>query len=183
MAAGQLVKQQPGFAINVKISTDVVLNDGFATEMLQHILHAKCQPSNLTFEVIDLHDYKFNDVARVALHNLQINGFRIGIGNFGKTDADIDFIEKFQPDEIFLAKSFCAELLGSTSSAIFAVGALRIAKANQVITTADGIDDRDVLTALRRHACDRGKGKIIAMPLNLFNFRSIYFRSFDNKVG
>jgi EAL domain-containing protein (putative c-di-GMP-specific phosphodiesterase class I) len=129
MAAGQLVQQQSDFAINVKISTDILLEDGFAADMLHHILDAKCQPSNLTFEVIDLHDHKWNDAVRVILHKLQLNGFRIGIGNFGTTDADIDLINIFQPDEIFLAKSFCAELLGSTSSAIFAAGALRIAKA------------------------------------------------------
>jgi EAL domain-containing protein (putative c-di-GMP-specific phosphodiesterase class I) len=183
MAAGQLVQQQSDFAINVKISTDILLEDGFAADMLHHILDAKCQPSNLTFEVIDLHDHKWNDAVRVVLHKLQLNGFRIGIGNFGTTDADIDLINIFQPDEIFLAKSFCAELLGSTSSAIFAAGALRIAKANHIITTANGIDDRDVLTALRRHACHKGKGKIIATPLNLLNFCSIYFTAFHNKVG
>lgn len=183
MAAGHLVKQQSDFAVNVKISPAMLLDDSFAPAMLQHISDAKCQPSNLTFEVIDLHDYKLNDAVRVALQKLQMHGFRIGISNFGTTDADMDFINTFQPDEIFLAKSFCAELLGSTSSAIFAVGALRIAKAKHIITTANGIDDRDVLTALRRHACDKGKGKIIAIPLNLLNFCSIYFTAIHSKVG
>jgi len=95
MAAGQLVQQQSDFAINVKISTDILLEDGFAADMLHHILDAKCQPSNLTFEVIDLHDHKWNDAVRVILHKLQLNGFRIGIGNFGTTDADIDLINIF----------------------------------------------------------------------------------------
>ena len=182
-AVAQLIKSHASFAVSVKVSTDIVLSPGFGANMLQRTIAAQCQPSNLTFDVVDLHNHKFDESAREALHDLQSIGFRVGIGNFGSTDADIDFIKKFQPDEIFLAKSFSAELLGSTSNEIFAVGALRIAKASMVITTADGIDDRDVLTALRRHGCDRGKGKIIAMPLNIMNFYDLYLNDIDKKVG
>ena len=92
-------------------------------------------------------------------------------------------MKKFEPDEIVLAKSFSAELLGSKSNEIFAVGALRIAKASQVITTADGIDDRDVLAALQRHGCDRCKGKIINMSLNLKDFLNLANGEMQTKVG
>ena len=183
IAVGQLVKSHADFAVSIKISTDIILDPDFGSNILQRTFEAQCQPANLTFDVIDLHAHKFDEAARKALHDLQSIGFRVGIGNFGSTDADIDFIKKFQPDEIFLVKSFSAELLGSTSNEIFAVGALRIAKASMVITTADGIDDRDVLAALRRHGCDRGKGKIIAMPLNIMNFFDLYLNDIDKKVG
>ena len=183
LAAGQLVKGQPSFTICVKISIEIILAQGFGTEMFKLTQEAGCQPSNITFEVIDLHDHKYNESAHKALQDLQIQGFRVGIGNFGTTDADIDFIKRFQPDEIFLVKSFSAEFLGSTSNEIFAVGALRIAKANHIITTADGIDDRDVLAALRRHACDRGRGKIVSIPLNLLIFMSSHIYQLDKKSG
>lgn len=183
IAAGQLVKKEPSFAISVKVATDVILTQGFGLDVLQLTSDAQCRPSNITFEIIDLHEYKYNEDARTAIYNLQILGFNIGIGNFGKTDADIDFFKKFQPDEIFLVKSFSAELLGSTSNEIFAIGALRIGKANHVITTADGIDDRDVLAALRRHGCDRGRGKILSIPLNLNSFISLHFDQVNKKVG
>jgi EAL domain-containing protein (putative c-di-GMP-specific phosphodiesterase class I)/CHASE2 domain-containing sensor protein len=183
MAAGQLAKGQPSFRVCIKISIEIILAQGFGAEMFKLTQEAGCQPSNITFEVIDLHDHKYNESAHKALQDLQIQGFRVGIGNFGTTDADIDFIKRFQPDEIFLAKSFSAEFLGSTSNEIFAVGALRIAKANHIITTADGIDDRDVLAALRRHGCDRGRGKIISIPLNLFAFLSTCEYELAKKSG
>ena len=183
MAAGQLVGSAPGFNISVKVATEIILIQGFGSEMLQLTLEAQCLPSNITFEVVDLHDYKYSEAAHKAVRDLQILGFRIGIGNFGTTDADIEFFKKFQPDEIFLAKSFSAELLGSTSNEIFALGALRIAKANHVVTIADGIDDRDVLAALRRHGCDRGRGKILSIPLDLNRFLSSSVAKVNKKVG
>jgi EAL domain-containing protein (putative c-di-GMP-specific phosphodiesterase class I) len=182
-SAGRLVEEWPDFAVSVRISTDVILSEGFGSEMFQCAQNANCRPANVTFEVLEIHEHKFNEQARSALFELQQLGFKIGIGNFGITDADIEFIKKFQPDEIVLAKSFSAELLGSTSNEIFAVGALRIASASHIITTADGIDDRDVLAALRRHSCARGRGKIIGIPMNLEGFLSTYANGRHQKFG
>ena len=182
-AAGSFAKQRPDFTVSVKVSTDIILSPDFAKAMVQCALNAQCPPANVTFEVLEIHDHKFNEQARSALFELQQVGFNIGIGNFGLTDADIDLIKKFQPDEIVLAKSFSAELLGSTSNEIFAVGALRIASASHTLTTADGIDDRDVLAALRRHGCARGRGKIISIPINLNNFSETYLETSDKKFG
>ncbi len=183
LAAGKLVQKQPEFTVSVKISTDILSNPEFGLALLNVAAAAHCRPASVTLEVVDVHDYKFNEAARKALHDLKQYGFRIGIGNFGITDADIDLLKRFQPDEIFLIKSFSAELLGSTSNEMFASGALRIAKASNIRTTADGIDDRDVLTALRRHGCENGKGKIISMPLNLNTFLSLYLEASQTKVG
>lgn len=182
-AAGRLAKQRPDFTVSVKVSTDIILSPEFGEAMVQCALNAQCPPANVTFEVLEIHDHKFNEQARSALFELQQVGFNIGIGNFGLTDADIDLIKKFQPDEIVLAKSFSAELLGSTSNEIFAVGALRIASASHTLTTADGIDDRDVLAALGRHGCVRGRGKIISIPINLNNFSKTYLEVSDKKFG
>jgi EAL domain-containing protein (putative c-di-GMP-specific phosphodiesterase class I) len=182
-SAGRLVEEWPDFSVSVKISTDVILSEGFGSEMLQCAQNANCPPANVTFEILGIHEHKFNQQARSAFFALQQLGFKIGIGNFGITDADIDFIKKFQPDEIVLAKSFSAELLGSTSNEIFAVGALRIASASHIITTADGIDDRDVLAALRRHNCARGRGKIIGIPMNLYSFQSNFANGRKQKFG
>ncbi|MFN3620740.1 EAL domain-containing protein [Sphingorhabdus sp.] len=181
--AGHLVKERSDFGISFNISVDVILNQNFGLEMLKAASEAKCPPTNVTMVIIDMHAHKFNEQARQAIHDLQQLGFRIGIGNFGMTDADIDFIKKFEPDEIVLAKSFSAELLGSTSNAIFAVGALRIATASGVISIADGIDDRDVLSALERHDCSRARGKIIAMPMNFQAFMQNYLSRADRKLG
>ncbi len=182
-AAAELNQNLTDFTVSIKIATAFILNGGIGAEMLGIAANAQCRPGNVMFELIDLHDYKFNDQALRVIHELQQKGFKVAVGNFGMTDADIDFIKKFEPNEIVLAKSFSAELLGSKSNEIFAVGALRIAKASQVIITADGIDDRDVLAALQRHGCDRCKGKIIHMSLNINDLLNLLMGVVQTKVG
>ena len=183
IAAGDFAKRRPGFTVSLKISMDIILKSKFGTEMLSISEKAQCKPENIVFNVIDVHDYKYSEPARNAFRALQMHGFRVGIGEFGKTDADIDLLKIFKPNEAFLIKSFSAELLGSTSNQIFADGALRIARASNVLVTADGIDDRDVLSALRQRGCDRGKGKIISMPMNFKDFMSTFLYQGDMKVG
>ncbi len=88
------------------------------------------------------------------------------LGRFGIMNTDIDLLERFKPNEICLDKNFSAELLGSTSSQIFADAAIRIAKILNIQIVADGLEDRAVLLALKDRGCDRAQGKIIANALN-----------------
>jgi diguanylate cyclase len=182
-AAGKLARQLPGFALSVKISMDIILTPHFGSKMLKAAEENACEPASIIFNVIGVHDYKHNEVARKAFRDLQRHGFGVGVGDFGMTHADLDLLEIFKPNEVFLAKSFSAELLGSTSNQMFAASALRIARASNIITTADGIDDRDVLLALSRSGCDRGQGKIIAIPLNLHDFLMTHLRQDVKRVG
>jgi EAL domain-containing protein (putative c-di-GMP-specific phosphodiesterase class I)/CHASE2 domain-containing sensor protein len=183
IAAGNFAKQFPDFALSVKISMDIVLMPNFGAKMLGTAEKNACKPANIIFNVIGVHDFKYNELARKAFRDLQRHGFGVGVGDFGMTHADLDLLEIFKPSEVFLAKSFSAELLGSTSNQMFAASALRIARASNIITTADGIDDRDVLLALSRSGCDRGKGKIISMPLNFNDFILAHLPQKAKKVG
>ena len=159
------------------------MTQNFGSAMLDAIEHVQCRADSITFDIVDLHERKHSPAAQSAVRELQKIGFRIGIGEFGMTSSDIDLLKVFKPDEVFLAKSFSGELLGSTSNQIFADGALRIASANNVVSTADGIDDRDVLKELTRRGCDRGKGKIISMPMNYKDFIDTHFPENDKMAG
>jgi EAL domain-containing protein (putative c-di-GMP-specific phosphodiesterase class I)/CHASE2 domain-containing sensor protein len=183
IAAGCLAKQIPDFALSVKISMDIVMTPNFATKMLRIAQENECKPAYIIFNVIGVHDYQNNELARKAFRDLQRHGFGVGVGDFGMSHTDLNLLEIFKPRQMFLAKSFSAELLGSTSNQMFASSALRIARASNIITTADGIDDRDVLLALSRSGCDRGQGKIISMPLNFRDFTLAHVYQDAKKVG
>jgi diguanylate cyclase len=181
--AAQFGKLCPGFGMSVKVSIEIVMNPDFGRAMRNAVEKAQCSASDITFDIIGLHDLKHNQMAKAAVNELQKLGFRIGIGGFGITSSDIDLLKIFTPDEIFLAETFSAELLGSTSNQIFADGALRIASAKNIVSTAEGINDRDVLKELSRRGCDRGKGKIIARAMNFNDFSRTYLLMSPKMVG
>lgn len=181
--SARLAKISPGFTVAAKISVDILLDPNFKPAMLSIAAAEQCRPSDIIFDIVDIHAFVADDAARLAIHNLQVAGFRVGIGNFGITSSDIDLLRLFEPDEIFLAASFSAELLGSTSNQIFAEGALRIAQASDIISTADDVEDRAVLAQLRRRGCDRCKGKALSMPMNFLDFVDMHFEENNKMLG
>lgn len=174
--AARLAKISPGFTLATKISMDILMDPEFEPAMVAAADAETCQTSDIIFDIVDLHAFAADDAARLAIRNVQTAGFRIGIGNFGLTSSDIDLMPLFKPDEIFLAPSFSAELLGSAGNQIFAEGALRIAQASDIISTADSIEDRAVLAELGKRGCDRCKGNSLSMPMNFKDFVDTYFR-------
>ncbi len=181
--SARLAKISPGFTVAAKISVDILLDPNFKPAMLSIAAAEQCRPSDIIFDIVDIHAFVADDAARLAIRNLQVAGFRVGIGNFGITSSDIDLLRLFEPDEIFLAASFSAELLGSTSNQIFAEGALRIAQASDIISTADDVEDRAVLAQLRRRGCDRCKGKALSMPMNFLDFVDMHFEENNKMLG
>lgn len=183
VAAAAIIKRIPGFSVSFKVSMDMILATDFSATVLGFCKMAGCNPNAVVLEIVDLQNYRHDMRAQRAFRHLQNQGFRVGLGDFGMTNADIDLLKTFKPDEIFLIKSFSAEFFGSTSNQIFAQSALRIARDDNITITADGIDDRDVLAELRRRGCDKGKGKIIAIPLSLNDFISTYGGAEKAKFG
>ncbi len=170
ISASQLNIIQPGFSTSIKISMETLTNSEFVNSVVGLSVKARCPAQNIIFDIVDVKDNMQNTNGLRAIEGLRTYGFRIGIGSFGLSSTDITMIHAIKPDEIFLVKSFCTELLGSTSSQTFTDAVLRIANDYNIISVADGIDDRDILVVLKKRGCTRGKGKIIAMPLNLDNF-------------
>jgi EAL domain-containing protein (putative c-di-GMP-specific phosphodiesterase class I) len=181
--AAELARLQPGFQLSLKISIQVVLGEAFKAWVRGYIQQENCRPNNIMFDIIDLHAHQNDRAVQLAVRELQQHNFRVGIGNFGITNGDIDLLNIFEPDGIFLSKSFAGELLGTTSNQFYAEAALRIAQASNIISTADGIDDREVLTELRKRGCACGMGKIISNPLVFNNFIETHIRQSDKKFG
>ncbi len=172
-----------GFTVSVKISTEIIGEPSFQKEFLSLLEAVQCLPQSIILDIVDVHDHLDDENALNCIRELQSNGIRIGVGNFGYLNSDIDLLNSIRPNHIFLIKSFSQEILGSDSSRIFIGAAFRIAEANGVVSTADGVEDRDILAELKRQGCNRAQGKIIAMPLNINDFVSLHFGESDKKFG
>ena len=182
-AAGKLIRLNPKFCVRIKVSVSVIMTEDFIDTVLAEAKRAACNPSGIVFDIVDIHSNQQDRNAVRAVDQLKAAGFEIGVGNFGLSTQDIDILTTIKPDQIFLAKSFCAELLGSTSNQIFADAALRLAGARHIESTADGVDDRDILAELKRRGCRQGKGKLISTPLKLQEFIETYLQPQGQKFG
>jgi diguanylate cyclase len=181
--AGKINKIWPGFSIIMKVPVGFISGDEFKTWMTSCMKATHFKTNSITFNLIDVHAHRMEPVLTWSIRNIQNHGFKVGIGNFGITTSDIDLINLFKPNELFLSKNFSTELLGSKGNKIYAKAALRIATETNTITTAKGIDDRDVLAELKEQGCDRAQGKIIAIALTYKDFIAYITTEKAKKTG
>ena len=180
---GEINTIWPGFSISMKMSVEFISGEGLKSWIASCMKATHFKTNNIIFNLINVHAHRNDPVLQWSIRNVQNHGFKVGIGNFGITNSDIDLIKMFNPDELFLSKSFSAELLGSTSNQMYASAALRIASATNTKTIAQGMDDRPVLAELKEQGCDRAQGKIVASPLTYDDFIAYLTDKRDKKTG
>jgi diguanylate cyclase len=162
----------PGFAISVKTTIAAIDGEKFQKWIASAMDDRPFRPNHIIFDVTDIHANQDKPSTSWSILNLQQHGFRVGIGSFGVTASDIDFIKKYKPDMLFMDAGFSAGLLGSTSNELYTVAALRIARAENIKTVSQNVVDRLLLAKLQQYGCDFVQGKIISNPLNYNAFIS-----------
>lgn len=178
-----LVRSEANFCVSLKIVGDVITSEDFKQWMSASLKLTAFRPSTIIFNIVDIQQNKNRADVKAAIRNIKEHGFKIGIGNFGATSDEIELLNVFKPNAIFLQKAFSSELLGRKSYEIYVDMALRIANASGVLSIADTMDDRDVLNELRTRGCNRAQGKIISNPLSYEDFAAMLDRQKDKKTG
>ena len=178
-----LEEQGARYRLSAKISAMALRADKFHMQLLQMAESENYRASAITLQIVDPEVAAADPRILFRIGLLKSAGFSIAIGNFGQTNDDIDLLKAIRPDEIVLARSFSSELFGSTSNRIYVDAALRIAKAHNITTTAEDVEDRDILNELKKRGCDRAQGKIVDIPLTFNAFLAAYPRKIVYKAG
>jgi len=123
-------------------------------------------PQRLELEVTEtviMHDSEAVFAALGQLHRL---GVRIALDDFGTGYSSLSFLQKFPFDKIKIDRSFVNELSGENEeSRLIAHAVVRFAVSLGKTTTAEGVETREQLDALRAEACVQMQGYYFSRPI------------------
>lgn len=123
-------------------------------------------PQRLELEVTEtviMHDSEAVFAALGQLHKL---GVRIALDDFGTGYSSLSFLQKFPFDKIKIDRSFVNELSGENEdSRLIARAVVRFAVSLGKTTTAEGVETREQLDALRAEACVEMQGYYFSRPI------------------
>jgi diguanylate cyclase (GGDEF)-like protein len=123
-------------------------------------------PQRLELEVTEtviMHDSEAVFAALGQLHRL---GVRIALDDFGTGYSSLSFLQKFPFDKIKIDRSFVNELSGENEeSRLIARAVVRFAVSLGKTTTAEGVETRQQLDALRAEACVQMQGYYFSRPI------------------
>jgi diguanylate cyclase (GGDEF)-like protein len=152
-----------GVAVNV--SARQIERESVVAEVRGALQASGLQPGALTLEVTETAIMRDAPLIAGRLRALKEIGVRIAVDDFGTGYSSLAYLRRFPVDALKIDRSFIAGLASSKEAAALIHTLVRLGKALELETIAEGIEDPAQLELLRRERCDRGQGFLYARPL------------------
>ena len=110
------------------------------------------------------------EAAQAALKSLRAKGVRIGLDDFGTGHSSLGQVRRLPFNSLKLDRSLVADLYSDPWAQGVTAAVLAMARAMQIRTVADGIDDPATLEMLHALGCDELQGLHVAPPMKPLDF-------------
>ncbi len=161
---------KPGL-LAVNVSPIQLKDEGFAETVADALSCYEIAGDQVEFEITEtaLLD-RSSDKIEQTLHEIRELGIKLALDDFGTGYASLAHLKRFPIDRLKIDKTFVGDITDDPADAVIAVTILNLAHNLGLEVVAEGIEEPHQLEFLRRHGCDYGQGKLIAMPLFLDDF-------------
>ncbi|MCB1493023.1 MAG: EAL domain-containing response regulator [Rhodobiaceae bacterium] len=161
-----------GLSINVAINTDAhtVNQLGFPDEVLRHVRDAGLSASQLTFEVTERSMITDGAASIEVITRLRMMEFGISIDDFGTGNSNIKQLCTYPFTELKIDKSFLQDVDSDRTRAICLNAIVKLAKALNLHTVAEGIETEHDLELVRAAGIAEAQGYFFAKPMSADDF-------------
>ncbi len=101
-----------------------------------------------------------------ALKSLKSLGVTVAIDDFGTGYSNFAYLPRLKVDKLKIDRSFIARLLHTDEDRSIVTAIIQVARAYNLKTTAEGIEDYAAIAPLLSIGCDLGQGYHFARPLD-----------------
>ena len=107
------------------------------------------------------------EIAEPDLNTLRGAGVRIALDDFGTGYSSLTYLQKFPVDKIKIDRSFVHNLDSDNASDAIVQAIVDLARAMNVVVTAEGVETAAQRDALQRIGCDEMQGFLLSAPLSM----------------
>jgi EAL domain-containing protein (putative c-di-GMP-specific phosphodiesterase class I) len=123
------------------------------------------------------------EAATSVLKQLRDHGARIGLDGFGTGQSSLGVIRRVPFNSMKLDRSLLTDLYTDPWSQGVTAAVLAMARAMQIRTVIDGVDDEATLEMLRALGCDEVQGLHVAPPMKPRDFEEWFERGGARHLG
>lgn len=153
-------------AVSINLSAHDLLDNSLpgtiATLLRQHELTAQ----SLILEVTESAVMKDAAYARGVMKQLQSQGIRLSIDDFGTGHASLAQLKSLPVDELKIDKSFVLDLTSSDDDMVIVRSTINLAHNMGLKVTAEGVESEESRRLLESYDCDVIQGFLISKPLS-----------------
>ena len=156
--------------VPVRVSVNLSTRQLQDPELIDHVAEALAtsglEPTLLVLEITETLLMQETEVIMTRLHELKRLGVRIAIDDFGTGYSSLSYLRRFPVDILKIDKTFIDGLNGEGEGEALLRAIVELARALNLQTVAEGIEDVSQLSALQLLGCDFGQGYFYARPLD-----------------
>jgi diguanylate cyclase len=96
--------------------------------------------------------------------------YDFSIDDFGTGYSSMSYLRKLPLSEIKIDKTFVMDMLTSENDAAIVKATINLGHNLGLIVTAEGVENKDIMTQLMEFGCDVAQGYFLSKPVSVQNF-------------
>lgn len=171
---GKLVLQKAcsdalGWPSSIKVAVNLSPVQFGKGDLIDTITHALVEsglpPERLELEVTESVLLNRSDESLAILATLKSMGISIALDDFGTGYSSLSYLKMFPFDKIKIDRSFVTDLPTRSDSAAIVCAIINLARALEMITTAEGVESDEQYQILRAAGCHLMQGYLLSRPV------------------
>src|SRR5262249_2774167 len=151
--------------VAVNLSARCLIDTTFPDTVSSLLARYELPPAALRLEITESAIMADSARALSVLRTLHDAGIRLSIDDFGTGYSSMAYLKELPVDELKVDRSFVKEMTRDTNDAVLVRSAIDLGHNLGLAVVAEGVEDNDVLEALRDLGCDIAQGYHIGRPM------------------
>ena len=150
--------------LSVNVSPRLINDPNLPLRVLGLLSKSSFAPHRLAIEITENAVVRELDKAKVVLGSLRDVGVRIALDDFGTGYSGLYHLRELKLDTLKIDRSFTSQMLHKPEEARIVKAIVSLSQSLGLHTTAEGIENREVLDRLMQLGCDTGQGSMFGEP-------------------
>jgi len=159
-------REAAGWPNNIKVAVNVspvqIKSPGLVLNIVRVLAETGLHARRLELEMTETVLIQDDDATLSVLHNLRDLGVRIAMDDFGTGFSSLSYLHRFPFDKIKVDRCFIKNLPEDKGSVATIQAIIGIAKARDIVTTAEGVETEEQKKVLSDLGCDQIQGFLIS---------------------
>jgi diguanylate cyclase (GGDEF)-like protein len=151
--------------IAVNLSPVQFKSPGLVQAVLGALATSGLQPRRLELEITERVLLDDNAATLATLHHLRALGVRVVMDDFGTGYSSLSYLQSFPFDKIKIDRSFIKEVADRKSAVDIVRAMAALASGLGMATTAEGVETKEQLDAVKAEGCTEMQGFLFSRPL------------------
>ncbi|WP_337191027.1 putative bifunctional diguanylate cyclase/phosphodiesterase [Qipengyuania vulgaris] len=154
----------PQITLSVNISPVQMRDPWFAQKMLKMLVEHRFPPHRLDIEITETCLHENIGMVRSMITSLRNQGVRVSLDDFGTGYSSLSQLRSLPFDQLKIDRSFISELKNGEQSDKLVDAIISMSDGLKMPITAEGIENEDIVVALKRWGQMRGQGYHYGRP-------------------